>query len=338
MVLTQAERDNVTRWDGERRGFYEVYYLKVNHVPSDTALWARYTLLAPQEGMGEPVAELWAIFFDRNDPTRNLALKRTYPLARAAIARDHFEFRVGEAVITHRSAVGGLAGEAGTLTWDLAWEPCTETFYHFPRPSMYGEGFPKAKALSPNLAVRMRGSYTVNGVTYRLADAPGHQSHLWGVKQGLRWTWANCNAFVEDPTAVFEGLSAQIKLGPVPSPALTIYGFRYQGQWYVYNSIRNWLTNRSRSQVGAWEIEARGQEKRFVGHIRSRLENLVGVEYTDTDGSKLWCHNAKVGDMTLEVYQREGRRWAHVDTLTSQGTTAVEWVMREKYAGVEIRV
>jgi hypothetical protein len=52
------------------------------------------------------------------------------------------------------------------------------------------------------------------------------------------------------------------------------------------------------------------------------------VEYTDTDGSKLWCHNAKVGDMTLEVYQREGGRWAHVDTLTSQGTTAVEWVMR----------
>ena len=49
MVLTQAERDNVTRWDGERRGFYEVYYLKVNHIPSGTALWARYTLLAPQE-------------------------------------------------------------------------------------------------------------------------------------------------------------------------------------------------------------------------------------------------------------------------------------------------
>ena len=49
MVLTQAEQDNVTRWDGERRGFYEVYYLKVNHIPSGTALWARYTLLAPQE-------------------------------------------------------------------------------------------------------------------------------------------------------------------------------------------------------------------------------------------------------------------------------------------------
>ncbi|HEC35881.1 MAG TPA: hypothetical protein ENI39_05035, partial [Anaerolineae bacterium] len=206
--MTVSERDNVTRWDGRRRGFYEVYYLKVNDLVSGTALWVRYTLLAPQREHGGPVAELWAIFFDRNDPARNLALKRTYPAVRATIGRDPFCFRVGEAVLRHHRAGGGLADEAGSITWDLAWEPSRETFYHLPRPALYQGGFPKTKVLAPNLSVRMQGAYSVNGVTYHLENAPGHQAHLWGTRQGRRWTWGNCSAFVEDPTAVFEGLSA----------------------------------------------------------------------------------------------------------------------------------
>ncbi|HIE38078.1 MAG TPA: hypothetical protein EYP77_03240 [Anaerolineae bacterium] len=64
---------------------------------------------------------------------------------------------------------------------------------------------------------------------------------------------------------------------------------------------------------------------RFVGRVRSRLEDL---EYTDTDGRHLYCHNTKVGDMLLKVYRQEGGRWRLVDTLTSRGAAAVEWVMR----------
>jgi len=324
-----SKQANLTRWDGRQRGFYEVYYLKVNDPTSGTALWVRYTLLAPRRAQDRPVAELWAIFFDRHNPQRNLALKRTYAVARATIGPAPWFLRIGEAVLEHGRAVGGLADDRDVITWSLAWEPSAQPFYHFPRPALYRGGFPKTKVLAPNLAVPMRGSYSAHGVTYHLDDAPGHQAHLWGVRQGLRWTWGNCNSFLEDPSAAFEGLSAQVQLGPLPSPLMTVCAFRYQGQWYVYNDLSRWLINRSRSRLGVWDIAAQGHGMRFVGRVRSRIEDLVGVEYTDTDGSHLYCHNAKVGDMLLEVYRRDRGRWALVDTLTSSGTTAVEWVMRQ---------
>lgn len=336
--MTQSEQDNEARWDGHRRGFYEVYYLKVNDLRTGTALWVRYTLLAPRDRRKPPVAELWAAFFDRSDPTHNLALKRTYPVTRMTIGQAPFFFRVGEAVLRHHRAMGGLAGKEGAITWDLSWEPSRETFYHFPSPTLYRVGFPKTKVLAPNLSVRMEGAYSVNGVTYHLKDAPGHQAHLWGTRQGLRWTWGNCSAFAEDPTAVFEGLSAQVKVGPLPTPALTLYAFCYQGRWYLFNSITQWFTNRSHSRLGTWDIFAQGQGIRFRGRVRSRIEDLIGVRYTDTDGSHLYCHNAKVGDMVLKVYRQQRGRWALVDTLTSRGAAAVEWVMRRPDPRVPIRV
>lgn len=336
--MVAGEQDNVTRWDGVQRGFYEVYYLKVNDLSSGTALWLRYTFLSPQARRGNPVAELWAVFFDRRDPRRNLALKRTYPVSRATIGRDPFVVRIGEAELRHDRAVGALAGEAGHITWDVGWTPSAEPFRHFPRPGLYEGGFPKTKVMAPNLSVAMRGTYTVNGVTYWLHDAPGHQAHLWGTRQGLRWTWGNCNAFVEDPTAVFEGLSAQVAVGPLPSPRLTVCAFRYRGQWYFFNGLSRWLTNDSRSQLGSWQIAAQGAGMRFVGRVESRIEDLVGVQYTDTDGSHLYCHNAKVGDMVLVVYRREGLRWSLADTLTAHGTAAVEWVTRQPDPRVAIRI
>ncbi len=336
--MVQSEQDNLTRWDGHRRGFYEVYYLKVNDPRTDTALWARYTLLAPRDRQDPPVAELWAVFFDRADPTRNVALKRSYPTARMTIGRDPFSFRVGEAVLRHHRAMGGLAGEGGSIAWDLSWEPARETFYHFPRPALYRLGFPKTKVLAPNLSVRMRGAYTVNGVTYHLENAPGHQAHIWGTGQGLRWTWGNCAAFAEDPTAVFEGLSAQVKVGPLPSPALTIYAFCYQGRWYLFNGLSRWLANQSRSQLGSWDIFAQGRGIRFRGRVMSRIEDLVGVAYTDTDGSSLYCHNTKVGDMVLHIYRQERDSWRLADTLTSRGGAAVEWVTRRPDPRVPIRI
>ncbi len=336
--MKPSERDNVTLWDGRQRGFYEVYYLKVNHLDSHTALWARYTLLAPRQRSSKPVAELWVVFFDRNDPARNLALKRTFPVTRATIGRHPFLLRIADAELRHGHAVGGLAGDGNVITWELDWEPAAETFAHFPRPSLYQGGFPKTKVLAPNLSVPMRGFFALNGTTYRLDGAPGHQAHLWGTRQGLRWTWGNCNAFAEDPTAVFEALSAQVQVGPLPSPTLTVCALYHQGQWHRFNELGQWLTNRSRSELGQWELRAQGQDVRLVGHISSRFQDLVGVEYTDTDGSHLYCHNAKVGDMVLEIYRRAGGRWSLSDRLTSAGTTAVEWVMRQPDPRVALRI
>ena len=49
---------NRMRW-AFQRGHYEVWYATLSHLASRTGFWIRYTLEAPEEGHGEPYAQLW---------------------------------------------------------------------------------------------------------------------------------------------------------------------------------------------------------------------------------------------------------------------------------------
>ena len=106
MGLTKQEKDNLTRWDGRRKGFYEVYFIKFNHLDTKTALWIRLTLLSPLKG--EPLAEVWGIFFDLKNPGKNRAIKKSFPASAASIARDRFSFSIGGATMTQTGSSGGL--------------------------------------------------------------------------------------------------------------------------------------------------------------------------------------------------------------------------------------
>ncbi|HWM84906.1 MAG TPA: hypothetical protein VNO33_03685, partial [Kofleriaceae bacterium] len=72
------EADNRRRWDG-RPGHYEVWYLTLNHRPSRTGAWLRYTLEAPLGG--EAHAALWFAHFDARVPERTFGIHREFPIA-----------------------------------------------------------------------------------------------------------------------------------------------------------------------------------------------------------------------------------------------------------------
>jgi len=89
--MMPAEKDNQLKWDGSRRGHYEVYYFKLNDPRQALAFWFRYTILIPLAGVGDPVGELWGIYFNSNDPSRNRAWKRTFPIGEVTSSIDPFE-------------------------------------------------------------------------------------------------------------------------------------------------------------------------------------------------------------------------------------------------------
>ncbi|MFQ5352295.1 MAG: tocopherol cyclase family protein, partial [Candidatus Binatia bacterium] len=174
--------------------------------------------------------------------------------------------------------------------------------------------------------IRVSGTLEVNDRRCQLNDAPGQQSHLWGTKHADGWVWGHCNAFQEDETAVFEGLSVRVRIGPLLPPPLTLFCLRSGGRLYRLNGPWQLLTNRSTAEVGVWRFAGQGSSIRIEGEARCAVEHLVGAEYTDPDGEKRWCHNAKVGDLRLTVFERAGRDWERVQALTSRGTCAIEWV------------
>jgi hypothetical protein len=331
MMVTEAETANITRWDG-RSGRYEVYYIKFNHRESSTGYWIRYTLLAPFSG--SPVAELWAIFFDSNNPSNNRAVKNTFPVSEAEIKKDSFLFRIGNSVISQTGSKGEIRGKEGSITWDLRFEPVFQTFFHFPYKFMYRASVPKTKVVSPNFSIKVYGKVEVNGTTYDCSGEPGQQTHLWGTKHAERWTWANSSMFGEDESVIFEGLSAQIKLGSRISPALTLFFIRCLGRDYYLNGIVRLFRNKSDSAFPVWKFSARQGGRIFSGKISAAIESFVGVEYTDPDGEKLWCYNTKIADMVIDVYER-GKKIA---ALTSTGFTALEFVSRIKDPRIPVRI
>ncbi len=330
-LITEAEAANRTRWNGEP-GHYEVYYIKFNHNESSTAYWIRYTLLAPLKG--NAVAELWVIFFDSKNPSNNRAVKESFPVSEVEIKKDRFFFRICDAEISQTGARGEIHGKEGVIKWDLRFEPTMQIFYHFPHKLMYSTPVPKTKTVSPNFSIKINGKVEVNGKIYECKGEPGQQTHLWGTKHAEQWTWANSSIFKEDSGAIFEGLSARIKIGNRLSPGLTLFFIRCLGKDYYLNSLVRLFRNKSDSAFPVWKLSSQQGNTRFSGEIKAGLNTFVGVEYTDPDGEKLWCYNTKVADMELTVFEKEKK----VMTLISAKTCALEFVGRTKDPRVPIRI
>lgn len=333
MPLSDAERDNLTIWRPGRTGFYEVYYLKLNDPSQAFALWLRYTILAPLAGA--PVAEVWAIAFDAADPTRHVAAKETFPPEALSFGRDAFEIRIGASVLGHGNASGQVSGSAGEIAWDLRFDAASSGLRHFPHAFMYRASIPKTKVLSPQVDVRFAGRVTAAGRAFDLASAPGMQAHLHGTRHAESWAWTHVNSWDQDTDTWLEGVSARIKVGPVPLPPLTPIALHHRGATHLFNSLEKLRRNRSVSREPSWTFSCAGPELRLEAELSAPPELFVGVRYEDPDGTFRYCRNSKVARATLRLY-RPGDT-TPIETLTSSAA-ALEFVSRTENPAVPTRI
>ncbi|MBM4319573.1 MAG: hypothetical protein FJ125_06360 [Deltaproteobacteria bacterium] len=332
MKPSMAEQDNRPVWDGHRRGHYEVWYLKLNLVEQQLAFWLRYTITAPRQHLGDPVAELWAIAFDGRDPGRHEAYKEGFAPSPASLADEHDRriLRVGAAELTHDGCRGSLGdgGLARGISWELAFAGEGEPLRHFPHEALYRLPLPRTKLCAPRLSMTVQGTIRWRGEEHRFSGVHGHQAHIWGSQHAEEWAWANCTDFPGAPGAVLEALTARIALGPVVSPRLTLAVLRLDGREHRFDAMAGWLTQRSRYDLEGWHLVASQDGSRIEVRIRNRLEQTVGVTYRDPDASTRVCHNSKLADVTVDLFRRSFGLWWHERRLESQGRTAFEVVRR----------
>ncbi len=331
------EADNQLRWDGAERGFYEVYYLKWNDRASNTAAWVRYTLTSPLRGLAEPYCELWGIFFDAAEPKNHFAVKNRFAISKLSCGASPFELRIGDAQLRHDACRAKVvdAGSGRSLSWDVRFDSEDPTHRYFPSAWLYQHRFPKTKLLSPHCNARFSGVVETGDRRIEFANAPGQQTHIWGTKHAHRWVWGHCNAFEEDPGAVWEGLTAQLKLGPVASPRLSLFYLKAGGEVHHFNDLPRWLSNKGQWELGKWRFRFGNESIRVEGEIDAPYDSLVGVRYLDPDGDPLWCSNSKVAPIRLALHDAAGHR---IGQLTSANTCAVEFVDRRIYEQVPVRV
>ncbi len=328
MAVYEQELDNMVQWDGKRRPYYEVYYLKFQVPEVGRAFWLRYTLLAPRRDLGPASASVWAVAFDTANPSPPVAVKETWMADQAQIDRDIFFFQAGDSAIYNNGARGRVASGGHELRWDLQFIPNEASERLYP-VSFYHLPVPKTKFLSPNWSVRVMGEVSVDGRKIPVQDAPGCQAHLWGTQHAERWAWTHCNYFKEDPGAVFEALTGQIRIGKKLLRPLTALSLRLgDGRWLRFNRLSQLLFNKSRYDFEGWELEAHRGHYRIKAVLKNRPQEMAGVTYTDPDGAKLYCYHAEGADLNLRVYEtgRGSDRLLH--ELSATHTAAFEVVER----------
>lgn len=323
MILNSVSGGNALRWERNRAPFYEIYYLKMANAAERWSFWARYTLLIPAHAAQEAQAALWGIFFRKTPDGAVRSVPDCIAIKQIMRLRDldplHAErfIDLGPGYLSLDAAKGLLEDSDHKLAWDLKFEDPNVSLALYKPALLYSLPFPKTKFVEPRLSTYISGTVTVDRTVVRIEHAKAHQAHLWGTEYATRWAWGNCNDFIEDPTAVFEGLSAQIKLGPFTSPWFNLFYFVIEGREFCANGIARSLKNKSRHDSLEWEFEAHVLEKKISGVIRRSLSDIVGVEYLGPRGEKRYCHSSMLSSIELVVYRREKKQWVVEKTLNS---------------------
>ncbi|GAB4303666.1 MAG: hypothetical protein Kow0090_19230 [Myxococcota bacterium] len=342
-ILSDKEKANLTRWNGKKRGHYEVYYLKFNDVVASRAYWIRYTMLAPLKTSGDQVCEVWAIAFDAKKPERNYAKKLTLPISTLNFSENgfYFAFACGANFIDKNGCAGKLGEGEKEISWNLKFMPDhLPVFKHFPKEAMYKLPMPKTKVLAPNLSMLISGKVTAFGETKGFDGLPGHQAHIWGTKHAFQWAWANCNTFIgENEQTVFEALSAQIAVGPVKLPYLSMCALRVRNEEFKINSLLDLVRTRSIYDIEHWEMDAENNRFRISMRIANNPKNMVGVTYRDPDGELKICNNTKVATMAIRVQEFRNGLWKTKYEFESiPHTAAYEVVAPESHPDIPVMI
>lgn len=331
-----VEVANRMRWRSSTRGHYEVWYLTTNHRESGVGFWIRYTLEAPDEGRGKPYAQLWCAVFDPADPRANVALHRSFPLARMHSGRAPFSLSIGDSELRSDSARGWLFSGDRELRWNLHWRRAKAVHHHLPRLLYRRGGLAETTVLSPNLRVPLSGSIVVGDRRFEFAGESCGQTHLWGRRHAHSWAWGHCSEFVGEPVgeqgSTIECLSVRLLRAGRLLPPMTMLTLYLDGEVHHFNSLRQILSRRTTATIrsGRFAFAARGGGLRLRGEFCCRPEHMISAPYFDPDGTPSHCANTEVGDLDLVVERREGQRWVLVRRLQARGRAHFEVGSRER--------
>lgn len=291
-------------------GHVESWFLKANEPGGRRALWLKNTVLSPRAGAGAapvpPVAEAWAIAFDRE--LGHVAVKTTVPLDRARFARGTLDVEVDGCALSLGRARGTLAGGARRITWDLAVGPeRASPIVHLPRASFYEGRFPASKLVTPLADGRVSGVFQVErgegapAESWPVDQWPAMVGHHWGRSYARLFSWVHCNSWEDAEDLTFEAISARVRMGPVLSPMATAVFVRCKGRSWDLNARELLGKNRGSISLRRWEATAEGQGIEVRAELAAETDDFVGLHYPNPSGAMTYCLNTKIARTRLEL-------------------------------------
>lgn len=284
-------------------GHYESWFLRANHPELPVALWIRYTIFVPKDDPGRAEGELWGIWFDR-EQEMPIEVYERHPLRDCSFSRTGLNVQVGSSSLTDGAATGGATAGEKELHWSLTWAGDEPPLLLFPEP-LYEGGFPKAKALVPRPNAVFEGSLRVNGDEHSIDGWIGSQNHNWGVRHTDRYAWGQVAGFDNEPDAFLECATAQLKVGPVWTPKLTLAVLRYQGTEYPLNTLGQGLRAHGSFDLYEWSFSSRNRDISVSGRFSGQADDFAVLSYRNPPGGTKTCFNSKLATCRISV-ERSG--------------------------------
>jgi hypothetical protein len=305
--MSERERRewNGARWTaGDPRGHYESWFQRANHPTRPRAFWIRYTIFSPEGRPTDAIGELWAVAFD-GETGRIVAVKEEHPIRVCSFAKSELSARVADSSVDDARLRGAAACGGHRIGWDLAYTSPAPPLLFLDR-ALYGGPFPKAKALVGSPFAAYTGSLKVDDEAWEIDGWVGSQNHNWGEKHTDRYAWAQVAGFDDAPDAFLEVATAQVKLGPMTTPPLTVLVLRLDGEELAFNTIGKALRAKGDYDFFQWRFETGDDALRVSGIVAAAACDFVGLPYKNPPGGTKTCLNSKIARCDVTV-RRRGR-------------------------------
>jgi len=312
------------RFDPASNGHVESYFLKINDPKGERALWVKATILARSSMVAEPVAESWAIAFERGKPP--IARKSTVPFSRARFSRGAIDLELPSLSMTSSRVIGKHEG----LSFDLGIEDRSAPLFHY-MPRFYEGRFPSSKLMSPMPNLVARGEARVGKETWKIDGWRGLLGHNWGRGHAFAYAWGHCNVWDEDVDLVFEGTSGRVRVGPVLIPTTTVLVVRLNGETHSLNHVSELARNKGSMTFRRWRFSARGPTLSVSGELFTETEDMVGLHYENPDGTMTYCLNSKLASARLSLEPR-----GSLPIVVNSRAAALEIGTRDPHHGVRM--
>ncbi len=312
---------NSIYWDESRDGFYEVFYITVNHRKSGKAFWLRSTLLKTAAPDEQRFGGLWLAAFDANKDKPNLALHKYFPRSECEFSPGAMGLKVADSMLSDSSFKADFEAEGYRLSWDLNWQKHPENLFLVP-DAIRKTPIPKADLCIPNVDVAVSGHITVDGERYDFDGDPGGQSHHWGRHYAHGWLWGHCNDFEGKPGTWLEMLSVDLfGVGKLRQPLTMLAAETESGRFELLSPL-DLLHSRAEYADNRWLVSARKGKRRIEAEFTAPDENFVAFPYVSPHNEIYTCHNSCMCGLVLRIYEKSGTGWKKIEELSSSGAHA----------------
>jgi hypothetical protein len=284
------------RWRG-RAGRLEVWYATLSDPVTRAGLWVHYETVAPTSGAA--YGHGWATWFPADGPphTERFGPRPVEP------ADGAVWFRAADT----RIALEELAGQAGSLAWDLRWKDAGAPLWTFPRAAWERELLPGAQVVLAPTA-DFSGSVTVGDSVHHLGGWRGAVAHIYGRGNAKRWGWIHADLGNGDVLEVVTAVSHSPGLRRLPPMAFV--RFRIDGRDWPAGGLPS-LRMRTTLGLRHWQLEGHISGRDVLIRVDQPEKRCVSLGYTDPDGATAVCTNTEQADIHVEVGDR---RWSVLGT------------------------